>query len=197
MGAFDDAPLVPAESREQRRAWLDANHASARAAWLVTWRPASGRPVLAYEAAVEEALCFGWVDSRGGKVDEQRTRLYFAPRQPRSGWARPNKERVERLLAAGRMAPAGLATIERARANGSWTLLDAVERLEVPDDLAVALDARPPAREHWEAFPRSVRRAALERIAVARRVETRARRVEATALLAQRNERPDLGPPKG
>jgi len=198
VGAFDEAPEVQPPDRAGWRQWLETNHATARGVWLVMWRPMSGRSNLDYEAAVEEALCFGWVDSRGGAVDDERTKLYFAPRQPRSGWARPNKERVERLMAAGLMAPAGLAAIERARANGSWTILDAVERLEVPDDLGQALDARPPAREHWDEFPRSARRALLEWIALARGDETRARRIEATAEGAQRNERanerrPDRG----
>jgi uncharacterized protein YdeI (YjbR/CyaY-like superfamily) len=189
MGAFDEAPQVQPPDRVGWRRWLESNHATARGAWLVMWRPSSGRSSLDYEAAVEEALCFGWVDSRGGAVDEQRTKLYFAPRKPRSGWARPNKERVERLIASGLMAPAGLAAVERARANGSWTLLDSVERLEVPDDLRAALEGRPPARGHWGAFPRSARRAILEWIALARTDETRTRRVEATAAAAQRNER--------
>jgi uncharacterized protein YdeI (YjbR/CyaY-like superfamily) len=194
MGAFDDAPEVQPADREAWRRWLEANHATARGVWLVSWRPSSKRTNLDYEAAVEEALCFGWVDSRGGKVDEQRTKLYFAPRKPRSGWARPNKERVERLAAAGRMAPAGISAVERAKANGSWTILDAVERLELPDDLQAALEARPPARANWEAFPRSGRRTLLEWIVLARRDETRARRVEETAAAAQRNERANERP---
>lgn len=189
MTAFDEAPTVEAEDRATWRAWLEAHHASARGAWLVTWRRTSGRPHLEYEAAVEEALCFGWVDGKGGRVDDQRTKLYFAPRNPRSGWAATNKARVERLTAAGRMAPTGLAAVRRAKANGTWTAFDAVERLEVPDDLAEALAARPPARAHWDAFPRSVRRAILAWISQARKPETRARRVDQTATLAQRNER--------
>jgi uncharacterized protein YdeI (YjbR/CyaY-like superfamily) len=115
--------------------------------------------------------------------------LWFAPRKARSGWARTNKQRIERLTAAGLMAPAGLAVIEAAKADGSWTLLDAVEDLVVPDDLAAAFDAAPSAREHWEAFPRSVRRAILEWIVQARRPQTRARRVAETADKASRNER--------
>jgi uncharacterized protein YdeI (YjbR/CyaY-like superfamily) len=194
MGAFDEAPEVQPVDREAWRDWLEINHMTARGVWLVSWRPSSGQTSLDYEAAVEEALCFGWVDSRGGKVDEQRTKLYFAPRKPRSGWARPNKERIERMSAAGRMAPAGTMAVERARANGSWTILDAVERLELPDDLQAALDARPPARAHWEAFPRSPRRALLQWIALAKRAETRARRIEETAAAAQRNERANEGP---
>ena len=189
MGAFDGAPHVEAEDRETWRQWLEANHATASGAWLVTWRAGAGQPVLGYESAVEEALCFGWVDSRGGRIDERRTKLYFSPRKARSGWARPNKERVQRLIADGRMAPAGIAAVEIARANGSWTALDAVERQEVPADLAASLASRPPARDHWDAFPRSVRRAILEWITLAKRPETRARRIAETATLDRRNER--------
>jgi uncharacterized protein YdeI (YjbR/CyaY-like superfamily) len=185
----DDAPHVQCETREAWRAWLEANHATATSAWLVTWKPRSGNPVLAYEAAVEEALCFGWIDSSGGQVDDQRSRLYFAPRKPRSGWARSNKLRIERLIAEGRMAPAGLAAIERAKANGSWTLLDDVENLVVPPDLRVALEAAPPAADQWAAFPPSTRRMHLEWVAQARRAETRAARIEAIASAAARNER--------
>ena len=113
----------------------------------------------------------------------------FAPRKARSGWARSNKERIERLTAAGLMEPAGLALVEAAKADGSWTLLDAVEDLVVPDDLGAALDAVPPARAHFDAFPRSVKRSILEWIVQARRPETRARRVAETAERASRNER--------
>jgi len=189
VGAFDDAAEVHPAGREAWREWLEANHATAPGVWLVSWRPSSGRMDLDYEAAVEEALCFGWVDSRGGKVDEQRTKLYFAPRNPRSGWARPNKQRVARLVAAGLMAPAGISAVERAKANGAWTILDAAARLELPEELQVALDARPPARARWEAFPPSARRALLEWIALARRDETRQKRIQETAIAAQRNER--------
>jgi len=94
MGKLDDAPLVQCETREEWRAWLQANHATAASAWLVTWRKGSGRVVLPYEAAIEEALCVGWVDSTAGRVDEQRTKLYFAPRKAGSVWAATNKARV-------------------------------------------------------------------------------------------------------
>jgi uncharacterized protein YdeI (YjbR/CyaY-like superfamily) len=197
MSAFDDAPHVTAEDRTTWRAWLEANHASAAGTWLVTWRAGSGHPILDYEASVEEALCFGWVDSRPGRVDDQRSKLYFAPRKPRSAWSASNRARIERLMAAGRMAPAGIAAVERARANGAWVHLDAVERLEVPADLTAALTARPAAAEHFAAFPRSTRRAILEWIAAARRSETRAARVEETAVLAARNERANQWRPKG
>ena len=143
MSPIHDAPHVHADDRATWRAWLEEHHATVPGAWLVTWRAAL-RPVgLDYEAAVEEALCFGWVDSTGGRVDDERGKLYFAPRKVRSPWAASNKARVERLIAAGRMAPAGLAAIERAKANGSWTVLDSVERLEVPGDLTEGAEGAP------------------------------------------------------
>ena len=189
MSALDDAPHVHVDDRATWRAWLEANHATAGGAWMVTWRPSSGRVGLDYVAAVEEALCFGWVDSTGGRVDDERGKLYFAPRKPRSAWAATNKARVERLIAEDRMAPAGLAAIERAKANGSWEILDAVERLEVPPDLADALDAHPPAAPNFAAFPPSARKQLLGRVAIARRPETRAARIAEIAAAAARNER--------
>jgi uncharacterized protein YdeI (YjbR/CyaY-like superfamily) len=185
-----DAPEVFAEHRATWRAWLETHHATSGGAWLVTWRSGSGKQGLPYEDAVEEALCFGWVDSTAGTVDDERGKLYFAPRKPTSGWAATNKARVERLMADGRMAPAGLAAIERAKENGSWELLDSVERLEVPPDLAAALEGSPPAASNFAAFPQSVRKQALTSLVMARRPETRAERVRRIADAAARNERP-------
>jgi uncharacterized protein YdeI (YjbR/CyaY-like superfamily) len=183
-------------TREAWRDWLEANHERGKGVWLVSFKKAAGKPRLEYDEAVEEALCFGWVDSKGASLDEERTMLWMAPRKAGSGWSRPNKERIERLLAAGRMAPAGLAKVGAAKADGSWELLDSVEALEIPPDLSAALDGHPPAREHFEAFPRSVKRSILEWIAVAKRPETRARRVEETARLAAENVRANEWRPK-
>jgi uncharacterized protein YdeI (YjbR/CyaY-like superfamily) len=196
VSILDEAPHVHADDRETWHAWLAENHATARGAWLVTWRRATGRPTLDYEAAVEEALCFGWVDSRGGRLDAERNRLYYTPRKPTSGWARTNKARVERLIAAGLMAPAGLATIERAKANGSWSMLDDVENLVEPDDLVAALAANPPAADHWKAFPPSSRRMILWWIGQAKRPETRSARIAETAARAARNERANHPSPR-
>jgi uncharacterized protein YdeI (YjbR/CyaY-like superfamily) len=158
--------------------------------WLVFWRKQSGRTGLTYDEAVEEALCFGWIDGKAGRLDELRTMVWFSPRKRGSGWARTNKVRVERLLAEGRMAEPGLALIEAAKRDGSWTKLDAVEDLIVPDDLAAAFADHPGSREQWDGFPRSVRRAVLEWIVQAKRPETRARRISETAREAARGERP-------
>jgi uncharacterized protein YdeI (YjbR/CyaY-like superfamily) len=189
VSALDDAPQVHVDDRATWRAWLEANHETARGAWMVTWRPGSARTGLGYVAAVEEALCFGWVDSQGGNLDDERTKQYFAPRKPRSAWAATNKARVERLIAEGRMAPAGRAAIERAKANGSWEILDAVDRLEVPADLAEALGAHPLAAVNFGAFPPSARKQMLTWIAIARRPQTRVARIAEVAAAAARNER--------
>jgi uncharacterized protein YdeI (YjbR/CyaY-like superfamily) len=196
MGVQDEAARVHPDTRAAWRKWLASNHDSSKGVWLVSWRKRSGKDGPSYEDAVEEALCFGWVDSTARKLDDDRTMLWFSPRKPGSGWARPNKERVERLTAASLMTPAGQRVIDAARADGSWSRLDDVENLVVPDDLAAALDSRPPARQNWDAFPRSVRRSILQWIVVAKRDTTRAGRIEETARLAQVNERANQWQPK-
>jgi uncharacterized protein YdeI (YjbR/CyaY-like superfamily) len=185
----DGKPWIQPSDRAAWRAWLIANHETSSGVHLVTTRQASGGRSIDYGDAVEEALCVGWVDSKAGKLDADRSTLWFTARRPRSGWSRPNKERVERLIAAGLMLPAGLAAIDEAKRSGTWTLLDAVEDLVVPDDLAAAFAANPPAATNWDAFSRSARRALLEWVVQAKKPETRARRVEEIATKAARNER--------
>jgi uncharacterized protein YdeI (YjbR/CyaY-like superfamily) len=176
-------------SRAEWRAWLGAHHAVATGIWLVTFKKATGQPRVEYDEAVEEALCFGWIDSKPNKLDDTRSLLWFAPRKAGTGWSRPNKLRIERMTAAGLMAPAGPAKVEAAIADGSWRALDGVEALEIPDDLARALAEHPDAAERFAAFPRSAKRGILEWIANARRPETRLARVTETARLASENRR--------
>jgi uncharacterized protein YdeI (YjbR/CyaY-like superfamily) len=171
------------------RAWLIANHEGTNGVYLLSWRRGSGRTSVSYEDAVEEALCVGWVDSTGRNLDDERSIQWFSRRRPRSVWARSNKERVARLMAAGQMLPAGLAVIEEAKRSGMWTILDDVEDLIVPDDVAAALEAQSPARSHWDAFPPSARRAMLQWVVEARRPETRAKRIAQIADMARRKER--------
>jgi uncharacterized protein YdeI (YjbR/CyaY-like superfamily) len=189
-----DRPTPPPNSihpltRAEWRAWLQDNHARDEGVWLISFKKATGRPAVSYDEAVEEALCFGWVDSKPNKLDDERTMLYFAPRKGGSGWSRPNKERVERMIATGLMTAAGLAKVEEAQADGTWTMLDAVENLEVPEDLAAEFSKYPNARANWEAFPRSAKRGILEWIVQAKRPETRAKRIAETARLAEDNVR--------
>lgn len=176
-------------SRAEWRAWLEAHHSRKEGIWLITCKKATGQPRMEYNESVEEALCFGWIDSKPATLDAERTMLWFAPRKAGSGWSRPNKERVERMLAAGLMAQPGLEKVEAAKLDGSWTALDAIEDLEVPPDLGAALAVYDGAGQNFDAFPRSVKRGILEWIANAKRPETRAKRVEETARLAQDNVR--------
>ncbi len=187
---LSDAPEVEVASRADLRAWLAAHHAQASGVWLVTYRRADPDRYLPYGDIVEECLCFGWVDSLPRAKDDLRSMLWIAPRKPGSTWSKANKDRVARLEAEGLMTEAGRRLVEIAMADGGWSRLDAVEALEVPPDLAAALDAAPPARAHWDAFPRSVRRGVLEWLVTAKRPETRASRVVETARLAAENLRP-------
>jgi len=157
--------------------------------WLITYKKASGKQQLTFEQAAEEALCFGWIDSKPAKLDDERSMLWFAPRKAGTGWSALNKKRVAQMIAQGHMTPAGLAKIETAKQDGSWTQLDAVERLDIPTDLAEAMVRYPESRRNFEAFPRSVKRGILEWIVKAKRPETRRGRVEETAELAMKNLR--------
>ncbi|CAN5602684.1 YdeI/OmpD-associated family protein [soil metagenome] len=182
-------PRVQVESREEWRAWLGANHESMESIWLVTFKKTSGKLCVAYDAVVEEAICFGWIDSLPRKLDDERTMLLLSPRMPGSAWSKANKDRVERMNAAGKMHPAGLRKIEQSKADGSWTFLDDVEALIVPDDLAAALAEYEDAEENFAAFPPSSKRGILEWIKQAKRAETRTKRVREAAELASKNVR--------
>ena len=185
-----DYERVHLSDRRSWRRWLEKNHAIQRGIWLVFYKKATRKPSLEYEESVEEALCFGWVDSRTRRLDDERYMLMFTPRKPGSPWSRPNKERVERLVASGLMTPPGLAKIEEAQRNGAWTVYDAIEDLVIPDDLAAALAEGTSAQETFEGFSVSVRKNILWWIASARRPDTRARRIAKTAAAVAENRNP-------
>lgn len=185
---MDQKPAIQPASRAEWRAWLAENHATSAGVWLITWKKQAARPTVVYEEAVEEALCFGWIDGVVNRVDDERTKEWFAPRRAKSTWARTNKERVARLETAGLMTEAGRAAIAIAQANGSWNSLDAIDAIVIPDDLAAAFAARAGARGHFDASSASVRRSALAWVYGAKRPETRAARVEQVAGIAGRGE---------
>ena len=170
-------PLVHPGSIAEWRSWLAEHHADTDGVWLATWKRASGKTPLDYGAIVEEALCFGWIDGLVNTLEDGRQAQLLTPRRRGSGWSRSNKERIERLQADGRMTEAGMRVIDAARADGSWTLLDAAEALLEPPELSAALDANPEARRQWDAFPRSPRKALIFWVSSAKRPETRLRRV--------------------
>jgi uncharacterized protein YdeI (YjbR/CyaY-like superfamily) len=190
MTRGDDAERFHAESVEEWRDWLEANHDRPAGVWLVSWRSVTGKPNVSYEDSITEALAFGWVDSQAKTLDDDRSMLWFAPRRANSPWASTNKRRVQRLEEEGRMHPAGRRAIEAAQQNGMWTVLDGPENLIEPDELSAALDATPGARANWDAFPASVRKVALGAIALARRPDTKAARISTTVEKSARGERP-------
>ena len=179
---------VDPRTRARWRAWLAKNHERGEGVWLVLGKKSAKTRRLSYDEAVEEALCFGWIDSRSRSLDDERALLWMAPRSAKSNWSKSNKDRVERLVAAGRMAAAGLALVEAAKKSGTWSALDKVDALLMPKDLAAALRA---ARgyENFNAFPPGSRRNVLAWIESAKKPETRARRIAETARLAAMNIR--------
>lgn len=188
MTKLDSLSRVEIASRAALRSWLGEHHAKTESIWLVTWKKPDPRHV-PYSDVVEEALCFGWIDSLPRRLDAQRSMLLLAPRKPRSAWSALNKTRVEKLIAGNLMQDAGLAAVMAAKASGAWTALDAVEALTIPADLARALARSKVALENFEAFPRSVKRAILEWIAQAKKPETRAARISDTVRKAKDNIR--------
>ena len=185
---MDDADRLEPATVEEWSDWLREHHEQPTGVWLVWSRTAAQRP-FSYEQAVLEALRFGWVDSTVRTVDDLRSMQWFAPRRPGSMWTRINKGRVARLEEDGLMEPAGAAAIDRAKETGMWTLMDDVEDLVVPDDLAAAFERHPGSRAHWESWSPSARKMILTWIVLAKRSETRATRVEAAAGKASRGEK--------
>jgi len=180
---------VHPKSRAEWRAWLERNHADSPGIWLLYYKKATGKPRLEYDEIVEEALCFGWVDSRAGRLDDERSMLLITPRRPKSGWSKPNKERIRKLKRAGLLTEAGLEAVEVAKRNGAWTVLDGPEALEMPADLHAAFEENMAAKENYEAFPPSAKKVILAWIATAKREETRSKRIVETVRSAARNER--------
>jgi uncharacterized protein YdeI (YjbR/CyaY-like superfamily) len=185
---------IQVESRDQWRQWLAENHSRTEGIWLITFKKGTGQSYLSYDETVEEALCFGWIDSKPSKLDEKRTMLWFAPRKPGTGWSALNKRRIETLLSANLIMPPGLAKIEAAKQDGSWYALDAIERLDIPPDLEAAFAVNDIAKANFDAFPRSAKRGILEWIASAKRPETRSRRIAETVDLAAQNIRANSWP---
>ena len=182
----DDIVTMP--SRAALRDWLATNHATCSGIWIATYKK-HHPDYLPWTQAVEELLCWGWVDGQVAALDADRMRHRCAPRNPRSAWSAVNKEIVARMRETGRMTPAGDAAIAAAEANGMWSFLDDVERLDLPPDLAAALSTAQ-ATTAWEAYPKSVRRGTLEWIKTARTAPTRTARIADVASSAAKGLRP-------
>lgn len=169
---------VRARTRAAWRAWLVRHAAKSPGVWLIFPKKATGTPTVSYADAVEEALCFGWIDGRAVPVDDTCYKQMFTPRKPTSAWAASNRERVARMIEQGLMPPAGLAAVNTAKANGSWYRFLSAERQIVPPELTTALRANAKARAHWPLLSDSQRKSYLMHLANAKREETRTRRIK-------------------
>ncbi len=171
-------------TRDEWRAWLRKNHAGKQGVWLVFYKKHTGKPSLPYDEAVEEALCFGWIDSQVNRLDDERYIQKFTQRKKNSTWSALNKKRVQKMVRLGRMTEAGLRAVEEAKKNGSWSKLDAVERLDrVPPDLVQAMTGNAQARKHFSRLPASAKKQFLWWIESAKRAATREKRVKETVKL--------------
>lgn len=177
-----------ASDRQTWRAWLAEHHASAREIWLLFYKKHTGVACVSLDEAVEEALCFGWIDGKLRRIDDEKHALRFGPRRPGSIWAQSNKARVRKLIAEGRMTPAGLALVRAAKKSGEWQKATLRENVrELPPELRRALDADPVARDNWDAMAPSHRRAYIYWVSEAKRDATRQRRIAEVVLRVARN----------
>ena len=159
------------------RLWLEENHQQKEAVWLIFYKTKSPHHNLSWGHAVDQALCYGWIDSVKKTMDTECYKQYFSKRKPKSNWSRVNKTKVENLIAQGLMKEAGLKSIQLAKANGSWSILDSVENLEVPKDLAKALANLPKAKAYFETLSNSNKKLLLYWVFSAKKEETRQNRI--------------------
>lgn len=189
MEIKDGVNTFYAESQSAWRNWLEENNNRERSVWLIIYKKESGTPSVYYPEAVDEALCFGWIDSKPNKRDEESYYQFFSKRNPTSNWSKVNKEKIERLLSENRVADAGHEMISLAIETGTWDALNEVDQLIVPPDLKREFDKNPTAFQFWEAFPPSTKRGILEWIFNAKREETRVKRITETVDKAAKNIR--------
>ena len=177
------------KDRKAWRRWLQQHHTKEPGVWLIYYKKNSGKSRVSYNDAVEEALCFGWIDSTVYKRDEVSRYQFFAKRNPRGNWSTSNKERVKRLSKQGFIMPAGQAMIDLAKKNGSWKALDKAEKMEVPEDLQKLLEKNKKALKHFQGFSSSSKKIILSWIYTAKRPETRMKRIKKVVELAAKNIR--------
>jgi len=179
---------VEVNSTQELRDWLEKNHSQTESIWLVTYKKHIGDKYVSVQDILDEVLCFGWVDGIRRKLDEDRTMQMISPRQAQH-WAKSYKERVAKLIEAGRMYSAGLAAIEVSKQNGLWNFMDDVDALIKPEDLVEALNAHPPAYENFDASAQSYQRNVLRWIKLAKTPKTRAKRIQEAAVVASQNQK--------
>ncbi len=177
-------------SRPEWRQWLTENHRTKQSVWLIYYSRQSDVPTVTYQEAVDEALCFGWIDSTKKSLGNGAAMQFFCQRKPKSVWSRINKGKIQRLISDNLLMPAGYESISKAKQNGSWTILDEVEELKIPEDLAEALTTQPGAEEYFLKLSKSVKKGMLQWLVLAKRPDTRQKRIAEIAELAAQQLKP-------
>lgn len=189
MAKIDELEDFHPLNRQAWRDWLAENYDQSNGVWFVYFKKQTGKPRVTYNEAVEEALCFGWIDSAARGFDEKRSRILFTPRKSKSVWSKPNKLRAEKLIKNGEITEIGLAKIEAAKTDGSWDALNASDNLEIAEDLQKVFDANKTAETNFHAFTDGVKKVILSWINSAKREETRKARIEKLVAMAVQNKR--------
>ena len=178
------------KNREEWREWLAQNHLTEQSVWLVFYKKATKIPTISWSEAVDEALCFGWIDSVKKSVDKDSSIQYFSKRKAKSTWSKINKEKIEKLTEMGLMMPAGIKCVEIAKQNGSWTILDSAEALILPKDFEQKLNTVPEAKDYFFSLSKSMKKNILQWFALAKREETRQKRIDEVITLAAQKQSP-------
>ena len=184
------------ETKQHLRKWLQKNHLTKDAVWLIFYKKHTGKPSVAWTDAVDEALCFGWIDSKGESIDKDTFRQYFCKRKPTSTWSKINKQKIETLTAKGLMTKAGFDVIEIAKQNGSWTILDEVEELIIPSELEKTFEKFENSKDYFSSLSKSKKKVLLQWIALAKTDTTRQKRIFEIAENASQKQQPKQFRPK-
>ena len=190
MNEFWEETYCP-KSRTDWRKWLEKNHQSKQSVWLVYFKLSTKVASVSWSEAVDEALCFGWIDSTKKTIDKERYMQYFSRRKPNSTWSKINKEKVAKLIQNNLMTKAGFDSIETAKQNGTWLLMDDVEKLIIPEDLRIALNKNESSMEFFQSQSKSIKKTMLHWVVIAKRIETRKKRIAEIARLAAKGIRPN------
>ncbi len=185
----DAEDYCPSNKKDWRK-WLELNHKTKEAVWLIFYKKKSPNYNLSWSDSVDEALCFGWIDSTKRSIDSERYQQYFCKRKAKSNWSKVNKDKVKTLIEQGLMREEGYKSIEIAKENGSWTILDEVEALVIPEDLKVAFTNHQGATEYFDSLSKSAKKSLLYWIVSAKRKETRQKRILEIAENASKNLKP-------
>jgi uncharacterized protein YdeI (YjbR/CyaY-like superfamily) len=190
MNKSDQLPRFYPHNRQEWRDWLEENHQSSLGLWIIYYKKGTNKPTISYDEAVEDALSFGWIDSKVNAMDEHRYMQLFTPRKPGSTWSKINKKRIKKVIKLGLMKPAGMKKVEAAKEDGSWSILDDVEDLIIPKDLKKAFKKNRAAEINYSNFTSSTKKGILFWIASAKRPETRENRIKKTIEQVSNNKNP-------